>query len=96
MKVFATKEKGKNGRYPYHPFEDSKQEAKSKNFFKGNVVSPKERHVSPRGRSMNDPAKRKMPPRFVISPLVSPGKEWHLMKHKKFPQKLTKTQRRRM
>ena len=72
-KVFASREKGKNGRYPYHPFEDSKQEVKNKNFSEGNDVSPKERHISPRGRSLNDPGKRKMPPRFVISPSVSPG-----------------------
>ena len=26
MKVSAAREKGKKGRYPYHPFEDSKQE----------------------------------------------------------------------
>ena len=25
MKVSAAREKGKNGRYPYHPFEDSTQ-----------------------------------------------------------------------
>ena len=76
--------------------EDSKQEVKNKNFSKGNIGSPKERHVSPRGSCMNDPAKRKMPPRFVISPLISLGIEWHLVKHKKFPQKLTKTQKRRI
>ena len=45
---------------------------------------------------MDDPVKRKMPPRFVISSPVSHGKEWHLVKHKKFPQKLTRTQKRRM
>ena len=44
---------------------------------------------------MNDPGKRKIPPRFVIS-LVSPRKEWHMVKHKKFPQKLTRTQNKRM
>ena len=49
-----------NGRYPYHPFEDSKHESKNKNFSNWNVVSPKERHVSPRGRRMNDPTKREM------------------------------------
>ena len=75
MKVSVAREKGKYGRYPYHPFEDSKHEAKNKNFSKGNVISPKERYVSPRGRSMKDLAKRKMTPRFVISPPVSPRKE---------------------
>ena len=56
MKVPATREKGKNEKYPYYPFEDSKQETKKKKFSKGNVVSPKEIHISLRGRSMNDPA----------------------------------------
>ena len=41
-KVSTVTEKGKNGKYPYHPFEDSKHKAKNKNFSKGNVVSPKE------------------------------------------------------
>ena len=50
MKVSVAKEKGKNGRYSYHPFEYSKQKAKNKNFSKMNVVSPKERHVSPRAK----------------------------------------------
>ena len=43
-KVSAAREKGKNARYLYHPFEDSKQEAKNKNFSKGNIFSPKERY----------------------------------------------------
>ena len=45
----------KNGRYPYHSFENSKQEAKNKKFSKENNVSPKEKHVSPREKGMNDP-----------------------------------------
>ena len=36
---------------------------------------------------MNNLAKREMPSRFVISPPVSLGKEWHMGKHKKFPSK---------
>ena len=86
----------KNGTYPYHSFENSKHEAKNKKFSKEKNVSPKERHVSPRGRSMNDPTKRKMPPRFVISPPISLRKEWHVVQDKKFPQKLPRTQKRRM
>ena len=46
------KKQEKNGRYSCYPFEDSKQEAKNKNFSKENVVSPRERHVSPRGRNI--------------------------------------------
>ena len=68
----------KNRMYPYHFFENSNQEAKNKKFSKEKNVSPKKRHVSPRGRSMNDSVKRKMHPRFVSSPPVSPGKEWHV------------------
>ena len=45
----------KNGRYPYHSFENSKQEAKNKKFSKEKNVSPKEKHVSPREKGMNDP-----------------------------------------
>ena len=95
MKVPATREKGKNIRYPYYPFEDSKQETEQE-FLQRNVVSPKERYVSPRGRSMNDLAKRKMPPRFVVPPTISPVQEWHVVQHKKSPQKLIRTQKRRM
>ena len=95
-KVDTTLYKSLVGILCYLTCEDSKQEAKNKNFSNGNIGSPKERHVSPRGRSMNDHAKRKMPPRFAISPLLSLGNECHLVKHKKFPQKLTKTQKRRI
>ena len=92
----AAREKGKNGRYLNHPFEDSKQEAKNKNFSKGNIFSPKERYFSPRGRSMNNLAKREMPPTFVISPTISPVQKWHVVQHKNFPQKLTRTKTMRM
>ena len=44
---------------------------------------------------MNNPL-RKIPPRFVVPPPVSPRQKWHVVQHKKFPQKLTKTQKRRM
>ena len=40
--------------------------------------------------------RRKIPPRFAVSPPVSPGQEWNVVQHKKFPQKLTKTQKRIM
>ena len=83
-----------NGRYPYHSFENSKQEAKIKKFSKENNVSPKEKHVSSRGRSMNDLGKRKMPPKFLISPPISPRKEWYVVQHKKFSQKLIRTQKK--
>ena len=44
--VSVTRERKKNGRYPYHSFEDLKQEIKKKKFSKGNDVFPKERHAS--------------------------------------------------
>ena len=85
-----------NGRYPYHSFEDSKHEAKNKKFSKEKNVSPKERHVSPREKGMNDPSRRKIPQRFTVPPIISPVQELHVVHHKKFLQKLTITQKRRM
>ena len=75
----------KNGRYPYHSFEDSKHETKNKKFSKEKNVSPKERHVSPRENGMNDPSRRKIPQRFIVSPTISPVQEWHVVQHKKCP-----------
>ena len=95
-RVLASREWKKNGRYPYHAFENSKHEAKNKNFSKEKNVSPKERHVSPRENDMNDPSRRKMPQRFIVPPTSLHVQEWHVVQHKKFPQKLTKTQKRRM
>ena len=75
----------------YHSSKDSKEK-----FSKGNDIFPKERHVSPRKNDMNDPSRIKRPPRFVIPPSVSLGQEWHVVKHKKIPQKFTITQKIRM
>ena len=41
-------------------------------------------------------SRKKIPLRFVIPPPILPGQEWHVVQHKKFLQKLTRTQRRRM
>ena len=49
-RVSATRERKKNGRYPFHSFEDSKQESKKKKFSKGNDVFPNERHGSLRNK----------------------------------------------
>ena len=89
--MYATREKEKNERYPYH----SKQEIKKKKSFKVNDVSSKERHNFPEGKGMNNPSRRKMPPRFVVPPLVSPRQKWHVVHQKKFPQKLTRTQKKK-
>ena len=34
--------------------------------------------------------------RCIIPPRVSLGKRWHVVQHKKFPQKFSKTQKRMM
>ena len=90
-RIFVAKEKEKNGRYPYH----SKQEIKKEKSSKGNNASPKERHIFSERKGMN-PLRRKIPPRYVVPPFVSPRQEWHVVQHKKFPQKLIRTQKRRM
>ena len=60
-KVSSTREKEKNGRYPYH----SKYEIKKEKPFKEKNVPPKERHTFPEGKGKNT-SRRKIPPRFVI------------------------------
>ena len=90
-KVSIAKEKEKNGRYPYH----SKQEIKKEKPFKEKNVPPKERHTRPEGKGKNT-SRRKIPSRFVVSSPIPHEQKWHVVKHKKFPQKLTKTQKRRM
>ena len=89
--MFTTREKEKNGRYPCH----SKHEIKKEKPFKEKNVPPKERHTFPEGNGKNT-SKRKLPPRFVVPSPVPPEQKWHLLHDKKFPQKLTRTQRRRM
>ena len=60
-RVPTAREWKRNGRYPYHLFEDPKLEANNKKFSKEKNVSPKDRHVSPRENDMNDPSRRKIP-----------------------------------
>ena len=80
--MFVVREKKKSGRHPNHPSRKDLmglgQEAKYKRFSKENNVSPKERHPFQRKKGMNDPSKRKMPPRFTIPPIVSHVQEWHV------------------
>ena len=45
---------------------------------------------------MNDPSRRKIPQRFIIPYTISPIQEWHVVQHKKFSPKLTRTQKMRM
>ena len=69
-----------------------------------NFTSPRnlagERHVSParpdflRGRPSfprEEVAEKENPVRYIISPMVSLGQRWHVVQHKKFPQRLSKT-----
>ena len=90
-KVSTTKEKEKKRRYPYH----SKGEIKKEKPSKEKNVSPKDRHTFLKGKGM-DTSRRKTPLRFVVPPPVPPGKKWHVLQHKKFPQKITRIQKRRM
>ena len=64
-KVSVTREKEKNGRYPYH----SKQEIKKEKPFKEKNDPLKERHTFPKGKGENT-SKRKIPPRFIVLPLL--------------------------
>ena len=74
-----------------------------------NFASPRnlvgERHVTPaipvflRGRPSSlreEVAKKENLVRYIIPPMVSPGQRRHVVQHKKFPQRLSKTQKRRM
>ena len=38
---------------------------------------------------------RKIPPRFDVSPPIPPEQKWHVVQHKKFPKKVTKTQKKK-
>ena len=90
-KVSTTKEKEKKGRYPYH----SKREIKKEKPSKEKNVSPKDRHTFLEEKGM-DTSRRKTPLRFVVPPPVPPRKKWHVLQHKKFSQKITRIQKRRM
>ena len=85
------REKGKNGRYPHN----SKQEIKKETPSKEKNVFPKERHTFPKGKNMNA-SRRKITPRFFVPLLVPLEQKWHVVQHKKFLQKLARTQKRRM
>ena len=59
--------------------------------FGGKNVSPKEKLIFSKGKGINTSTRRILP-RFVVSPLVSWTKVV-VVQHKKFSQKLTKTQK---
>ena len=67
------------------------------------MMSPKEKFTSPKDMvgnkhvfSREKVAKMEKPVRCIIPPRVSPDQRWHVVQHKKFPQRLSKTQKRRM
>ena len=88
-KVSIAREKENDGRYPYIKTRNKKE------LFKENNVPPKEIHTFPEGKGKNT-SRRKIPPRFVVPPPISPEQKCHVVQHKKFPQKLIRTQKRRM
>ena len=90
-KVSTVREKGKNGRYPYH----SKQEIKKEKPFKEKNGPPKKRHNFPKEKGRNT-SRRKIPPRFVVSPPVPPEQKCQVVQHKKFLENIARTQKRRM
>ena len=73
-----------------------------------NFTSPRkvgERHVSPAipvflGGRPSSPRKevteKENHVRCIIPLMVSPSQRWHVVEHKKFPQRLSKTEKRRM
>ena len=66
-KVSITREKEKNGRYPYN----SKQEIKKEKPFTEKNLPLKERHTFLEGKGRNI-SRRKIPQRFVVPPPVPP------------------------
>ena len=79
-KVSTAREKEKNGRYPY---------------IQGKECSSKRNILFQRGKGKNT-SRRKILLRFVVPPPVPLEQKWHVVQHKKFPQKLTRTQKRKM
>ena len=65
------RERENNGRYPFH----SRQKIKKDKSSKGIDVSLKERDTFPGEKGMNNPSRRKMPPRFVVSCPISLGQK---------------------
>ena len=67
------------------------------------VMSPRYKFTSPKDMVGNKPvfsreevSEKEKPMRCIIPPMVSPGQRWHVVQHKKFGQRLSRTQKRRM
>ena len=66
-------------------------------------MSPRDKFTSPKDMVGNKPVfsrgrivEMERPVRCIIPPKVSPGQRWHVVQHKKFPQRLSRTQKKRM
>ena len=67
------------------------------------MMYPKENFTSPKDMVGNKPifgrervVEMERLVRCIIPPKVSPSKIWHVVRHKNFPQRLFRTQKRRM
>ena len=67
------------------------------------MMSPKDKFTSRKDMvgnkyvfSRERVAKMERPVKCIIPPRVSPGQRWHVIQHKKFLQRFSRTQKRRM
>ena len=67
------------------------------------MMSPMDKFTSPKDMVGNKPVfsrervvKMERPMRCIIPPRVSLGQRWQVVQHKKFPQRLSRTHKRRM
>ena len=66
-------------------------------------MSPRYKFTSPKDMvgnnlffSREEVLEKERPMRCIIPPMVSSSQRWHVAQHKKFPQRLSRTQKRRM
>ena len=63
------------------------------------MMSPRDKFTSPKNMAGNKPVfskKRVVEMERLVRCIIPPGQRWHVVQHKKFHQKLSKTQKRRM
>ena len=67
------------------------------------MMSPRDKFTSPKDMVGNKPVfsrekvvEMENPVRCIIPPRVSLGQRWHVVQHKKFPQRPSRTQKKRM
>ena len=73
-------------------FHFSKEFGRGKTCFSSHTCFLKGRASSP----MEEVVEKEKPMKCIIPLVVSPGQRWHVVQHKKFPQMMSKTQKRRM